>query len=477
MTDSNSTSFGSIFASGIQDVAAVAAVLGIDICDTNAGLALTKGYLFPAACGMSMFGVLGLAKDVLKSFLPLHIAKNLGIEVEKFDTYRIDKAIHRVLEDGLSFEKRTRLSRQNVKIRMYVQDYGRSTWISAFSSCFFLSCINLIPYVPHYRTLLLHLEDTPDSSDTYIYFSLLLAFSSFVASFVCWFDAAIMLSGSPSLYTLATFDMDLFEPHYFGNLLTRRIGYGIGFLAAVGTVIGYISSYLVVQKMTSTDTYYWLGLELTLCFLRLVIWSWNTEKDDLNVIQLQYKIDRSDEGIIKQAQELPLSRSEVEDAISKLKLDGYFIQSEIVDAYYQAKYHVHDLSIPYFNQIHLYTPFRSSDTVLKPRYYILWDNKVRKPQKTLVVHGIIGLLTELQTSKISYVKIPPISSWVYYFKENEFEPQTREQIDAGVLTKLKSEMDFITPWIKLVTSHKQVDPEVEEDEQMYKYLELESLSG
>lgn len=176
-------------------------------------------------------------------------------------------------------------------------------------------------------------------------------------------------------------------------------------------------------------------------------------------------------------QELPLPRSKVENAISKLKLGGYFIQSEIVDAYYQAKYHVHDLSIPYFNQIHLYTPFRSSDTVLKPRYYILWDNKVRKPQKILVVHGIIGLLTELQTSKISYVKIPPISSWVYYFKGNEFEPQTGEQIDAGVLMKLKSEMDFITPWIKLVTSRKQVDPEVEEDEQMYKYVELEFLSG
>ncbi|PHZ16753.1 uncharacterized protein RHIMIDRAFT_311168 [Rhizopus microsporus ATCC 52813] len=395
MADSNSTSFGSVFASGIQDVAAVAAVLGTGICDTNAGLALTKGYLFPAACGMSMFGVLGLAKHGLKSFLPLHVAKNLGIEVEKFDTHRIDKKIHKVLEDRLSFEKRTRLNRQNVKIRM---------------------------------TLLLHLEDTPDSSDTYIYFPLLLAFSSFATSFVCWFDAAIMLSGPPSLYTLATFDMDPFEPHYFGNLLTRRIGYGIGLLAAVGT------------NMTSTDTYYWLGLELTLCFLRLVIWSWNTEKDDLNVTQLRYKIDRNDEGIIKQIQELPLSRSKVEDAISNLKLGGYFIQSEIVDAYYQARYHVHDLSIPYFNQIHLYTPFRSSNTA----------------------------------SKISYVKTSPISSWVYYFKGNEFEPQTGEQLDVRVLEKLKSEIDFITPWIKLVTSHKQVDPEAEEDEQMYKYVELES---
>ncbi|CEG78112.1 hypothetical protein RMATCC62417_12765 [Rhizopus microsporus] len=109
MADSNSTSFGSVFASGIQDVAAVAAVLGTDICDTNAGLALTKGYLFPVACGMSMFGVLGLAKHVLKSFLPLHVAKNLGIEVEKFDTYRRDKTIHKVLDDGLPFEKKNTL--------------------------------------------------------------------------------------------------------------------------------------------------------------------------------------------------------------------------------------------------------------------------------------------------------------------------------------------------------------------------------
>ena len=106
MADSNYKSFGSVFAFGIQDVAAVAAVLGTDICDKNAGMPLTKGYLFPAACGMSMFGVLGLVMHILKSSLPLHIAENLGIEVEKFDTCRIDKAIHKEATDMLAKKKK-----------------------------------------------------------------------------------------------------------------------------------------------------------------------------------------------------------------------------------------------------------------------------------------------------------------------------------------------------------------------------------
>ncbi|PHZ14067.1 uncharacterized protein RHIMIDRAFT_250232 [Rhizopus microsporus ATCC 52813] len=471
MADSNYTSFGSVFASGIQDVAAVAGVFGTDICDTNAGLALTMGYLFPAACGMSMFGALGLAKYILKSSLPPNIAKNLGIEIIKFDKYRIDKVIHDIINE-LPPNKKDRLHEQNVRIRIRVPSYGRSTWIGAFASCFLLSCFNFIPYVPHYRTLLLYPEDPSDSSDPYIYYPLLLTFSSFVATFVCWFDAAIMLSGSPLLYTIKRSDMKLFEPYHFGSLFARRIGYVIGLLAAIGIVIGYIGSYLVVQKMTPTDTYYWLGLEFIMCFLRLAIWSWNTEKDELNVVNLRYKIDRSDEGVIRQIRDLPLSASEQTDVISKLKTGGYFIQSEIADVYYQARCYIHDFCFRNFNDLRIYRGFTSYDIVSKPRYYILWNNSVLNPQKILVVHDLIGSLTELQTRRVSYVKIPSISCWTYYFTESEFEPLTEEQVGAAMLDKLKSEMDAIAPWISFVTSRKQFDPELEEDEQMYKDIEL-----
>ncbi|CEJ01648.1 hypothetical protein RMCBS344292_15671 [Rhizopus microsporus] len=270
MADRNSTSFGSVFASGIQDVAAVAAVLGTDICNKNAGMSLTKGYLFPAACGMSMFGVLGLAKHILKSFLPLHIAENLGIEVEKFDTYRIDKAMHKEATDMLA--KKKEQSYRNVKVYMDTYSYSEHMWIPALISCLLLPCVNFIPYILHYRTLYLNSEDSPDLSDSYLYFPLLLTFSSFMASFICWFDAAIMLSGFPSLYPMAGHAMRIFIcPDHFGSLFARRIGYVIGLLAAVDIISGYIGSYLVVQKMTSTDTYYWLGLKLALCFARLVV--------------------------------------------------------------------------------------------------------------------------------------------------------------------------------------------------------------
>ncbi|KAG1059440.1 hypothetical protein G6F42_028316 [Rhizopus arrhizus] len=80
-------SFGSIFASGIQDVAAILGLLWIAMCDENAALALSKGYLFPAACGMSMFGVLSLSKHLLESSLPEQIAKNIGIDRSRFDNY------------------------------------------------------------------------------------------------------------------------------------------------------------------------------------------------------------------------------------------------------------------------------------------------------------------------------------------------------------------------------------------------------
>ncbi|RCH97851.1 hypothetical protein CU097_014060 [Rhizopus azygosporus] len=481
MTDSKFISFGSVFASGIQDVAAVAAVLGTDICDINAGLALTRGYLFPAACGMSMFGVLGLAKNMLKSFLPLRIAKNLGIKIEKFDTYKIDKAIYNIASN-LSPHTKTCLNAQNVRLCIRVPDYSRSIWIGAFASCFILSCVNFIPYVPHYRTFYSNFEDSSDSSDPYLYFPLLLTCSSFVASFICWFDAVIMLSGSPSLYTLASLHMDLFEPFYFGSLFVRRIGCSLGLLAALGIIIGYIGSYLVVQKMTPMDTYYWLGLELALCLLRLVIWSWSAEKDNMNVVNLRYKIDRSDEGVIRQIERLSHTRIDAEDAISKLKSGKYFIRSEIVDAYYQAKYHLHDMSIPGFNDANTPAFLRSLEKTKRATYYIMWNDKLHRIEKVLVVFENIALVMEnvvMETGNllepikwriVRYAQVAFKNS--YYHEESDLETMPKEQVDANSLAELKSKMDVIDPWIKLVTLRKQVDLELEKDEQSFQTIEL-----
>ncbi|ORE00749.1 hypothetical protein BCV72DRAFT_101090 [Rhizopus microsporus var. microsporus] len=226
--------------------------------------------------------------------------------------------------------------------------------------------------------------------------------------------------------------------------------------------------------MTPTDTYYWLGLQLTLCFLRLVIWSWNTKKDDLNKINLRYKIDRSNEGIIRQMEYLPLSASKKTDAINKLESGSHFVQSEIADAYYQAKHYIHDLCFRNFNDLRIYRDLTLGDIISRPRYYILWNNNIRKPQKILVIYGLIGSLTELDRERVSYVAIPSINYWDYYLTESEFNPLTEEQVGVVMLGMLRLAMDVIDPWIRFVTLRRQLDPELEEDEQTYKDIELKS---
>lgn len=262
-------------------------------------------------------------------------------------------------------------------IYIYAYSYSKHTWIPALISCFLLSCVNFIPYIPHYRKFYARSGDSPDSSDSYLHFPLILTYSSFVASFICWFDAAIMLSSFPSLYPVAGPFMGIFtSSRHFGSLFARHTGYVIGILAAVGIVIGYISSYLVVQKMTPTDTYYWLGLGLTLCSLRLVIWSWNTEMDDLESIELLCVVDRSDEEVIRQIKELPLHTEQAEEVFSRLKTGGCFIQSKIVDTYYQAKYSFHDVYIEDINGISAFSFLNSWYAMLrtKPMYYIMWND-------------------------------------------------------------------------------------------------------
>ncbi|KAG0742805.1 hypothetical protein G6F57_010475 [Rhizopus arrhizus] len=270
-------SFGSIFASGIQDVAAILGLLWIAMCDENAALALSKGYLFPAACGMSMFGVLSLSKHLLESSLPEQIAKNIGIDRSRFDKYRLKEKVEEYIS-SISKEKLLWLQNHGAKIYLDAPALNKSWWMLSLASCFGLSCLNFVPYIPHYY-------HTP--SLNYIYFPLLLTASSFVASFVCCVDSILMLSGSLDLYTINQNMKSLLLPYHFGNRYAMIVTSLIGCISALGIVVGYLGSYLVVKQMAEMDVYLWLGLQFVLCFSRLIIWSLNTEKDDIKKIDLR----------------------------------------------------------------------------------------------------------------------------------------------------------------------------------------------
>jgi hypothetical protein len=313
-------------------VAAVLGILGTEMCDGNAALTLSKGYLFPAACGTSMFGVLGLSKYLLKSFLPELVVENMGINRSEFDKYKVKEKVELKVRD-ISNEKLDWLIRHDVKIYLHVIGLNEIWWILSLVSCFGLSCLNFVPYIPHYY-------HTP--SLDYIYFPLLLTSSSFVASFVCCVDSVLMLSGHIQFYNVTRFVEPPLIPHHFGNRYIMLVTSIIGCISALGIVIGYLGSYLVVQQMTEVNTYLWLGLELVMCFLRLVVWSVNTDKDDLKYISLKFKMDRTDEKVIEAFQkEFGISQEMAEDMLERIKEGRCFVAFRAIDLYLEIKKCVH----------------------------------------------------------------------------------------------------------------------------------------
>ncbi|KAG1140596.1 hypothetical protein G6F38_008997 [Rhizopus arrhizus] len=309
-------------------MAAILGLLWIEMCNRNAALTLSKGYMFPASCGMSMFGVLSLSKYHLESSLPERIVKNMGIDRSRFDKYKLKEKVEEQIA-SISNEKLLWLRMHGAKIYLDAPALNKSWWVLSLVSCFGLSCLNFVPYIPHYY-------HTP--SLDYIYFPLLLTASTFVASFVCCVDSILMLSGSFDLYTIDQSMESLLLPHHFGNRYFMIVTSIIGCISALGIVVGYIGSYLVAQRMENMDTCLWLGLEIVLCFSRLAIWSLNTEKDDIKKIDLRFKMDREDEKIIDAFQKaFAVTKEKAEDIFKRIEKGDCFIAFKAMDLYLQIK--------------------------------------------------------------------------------------------------------------------------------------------
>ncbi|KAF8800706.1 hypothetical protein BYT27DRAFT_7245556 [Phlegmacium glaucopus] len=81
---SSSGGIGSTLTGGIQDIAAILPLLGTEQCEIQVSSALTRGYLYPAATPMSIFGSLGMVRAGFKtlvacfSFGDIEGAKILG---------------------------------------------------------------------------------------------------------------------------------------------------------------------------------------------------------------------------------------------------------------------------------------------------------------------------------------------------------------------------------------------------------------
>ncbi|CAO3703496.1 unnamed protein product [Rhizopus stolonifer] len=388
----DSDSFGSTLADGIQDVAAIVGILGTEMCDDNAGMALQKGYMFPAACATSMFGILGLAKSLLKLYVPKKIAENMGLDLSKFDKYVVDKKTEDVLMT-ISEDYAKGLKLRGATVRLQADNLDVYWLLMSFLSCFCLSCLNFIPYLSHYY-------HTPELTD--VHYPLLLTVSSIFASFVCCLDAAMMLSGYHRLYSMKKVWSFLLKPNYWGNWYTWWTCCIFGILSIIGSVISYIGSYMIIQQMSTADTYIWLVLELLLCVLRLFIWSWNTKTDDIGCVRLFLEMDISEEALIKvlseNAEVLRIPNMTEEEAKNTIDNIGKsYVDFYVLWYYLQAQNIV--TSKDFMDREHCkFESFQSA------RCFILYDTDHGTVSQVLVLAGGKGVLLGLEQLRM-YVKV------------------------------------------------------------------------
>jgi hypothetical protein len=62
------------------------------------------------------------------------------------------------------------------------------------------------------------------------------------------------------------------------------------FLGIASTAVGYLGCFTVVQRETPTNTYIWLGVEITLAILRICIWGSNPRWDEHTGVGLKLKL-------------------------------------------------------------------------------------------------------------------------------------------------------------------------------------------
>src|SRR5258708_7407735 len=73
------TSYGQVLSTGIQDISAIAALFGTDMCADHLLNVVNRGYLYGAVTAISMFGSLGSVKAALYVVLPSRWLHNIGM--------------------------------------------------------------------------------------------------------------------------------------------------------------------------------------------------------------------------------------------------------------------------------------------------------------------------------------------------------------------------------------------------------------
>ncbi|KAH8550986.1 hypothetical protein BGW37DRAFT_539251 [Umbelopsis sp. PMI_123] len=243
-------SFGGVPSNGIQDISAIAALFGTELCSDHLLNALSSGYLYSAVSGISMFGSLGLIKATIQVVVPQDLLNRIGMKCSnKVLSYGSNgqPSVIQLVMDTFVMPQSYISYRERYPLRM--RGWSRYALLAAA-----LNFCRLIPFS-------LPLNDNRVSP--YWGFAVLRVGSSAL--------------GAASL-PLTMLSMAIGERIFLPLIVWKFLL----ILSAFGVLIGYVGCFTYVQNFSNdSDVYVWLSLEIIMMMLRMAIWSWDPNFDNL----------------------------------------------------------------------------------------------------------------------------------------------------------------------------------------------------
>jgi len=263
--------YGTTLATGIQDISAVAALFGTDICEKHVLNSLGGGWLYASAAGLSMFGSLGIAKAALITISRSRWLDALGIS-ERGPVRKL-----------LAEPKGAPLALlEQLKYRYWMPGSSHGNINDSFDGifpwllrCFLASIMQFLGLLPFVWPML----DT-QVQGSYKAFPCMRIIGTYICSCLV---QVIQLQKGDIIAVGRTFSIVL-------NVICL--------IGAIAVIVGYVGCFAVIQALTDQrQVYVWLGCEIFLMLLRLFIWANDTDKDDF--IPIPASVDTDDEFSVK----------------------------------------------------------------------------------------------------------------------------------------------------------------------------------
>ncbi|KAF7345536.1 hypothetical protein MVEN_01572300 [Mycena venus] len=312
---------GEVFVSGIQDISAFLPIIGSDQCESHVGDALEGGYLYAAATPLSMFGSLGIIKGsvavLCASASPrlaqmyadagFNLVGSAAAMIAKIPTGKAEKV---EMHDGkleIPYVARGRmldlLKKQHIeKLSNLSLEFNYTRWnVFLVLTTASFSILGFSPYIP----LTLNDGQSFKKPPAWVYPLLRIAGSAICVITVQFLIQARIKkiledtlkeirrgnSGDPGA---SSHDAEQGTPNSSSPLLGSsnlsppkpRLSIRITLLQFIlllgiaATGVGYVGCFTVVQSSSVRNTYIWLGLEISLSIVRMVLWGLNPPSDE-----------------------------------------------------------------------------------------------------------------------------------------------------------------------------------------------------